>query len=66
MRRGVNYELFKMAKRDFFYSYYHLYLIPFRQKASPIDGYFKRSEVIITKGEDRIELNTNADFLRKK
>ncbi|ASZ52298.1 hypothetical protein [Vibrio parahaemolyticus] len=41
-------------------------LFPLDKKASPIDGYFKRSEVIITKGEDRIELNTNADFLAKE
>lgn len=66
MRRGVSYELFKMAKRDFFVATITYTLFPLDKKTSPIDGYFKRSEVIITKGEDRIELNTNADFLAKE
>ncbi len=38
---------------------------PIDKKALPIDGYFKRSEVIVTKGEDRIELSTNANFFAK-
>jgi len=36
------------------------------QEISPIDGFYKRKEIIITKGEDRIELTTNADFLAQE
>jgi len=30
---------------------------------SPVEGFYKRTETIITQGEDRIELETHADFL---
>lgn len=44
-----------------------IYVIyPHDKNVSPVDGYFKRNEVIITKGEDRIALETNADFLAKE
>ncbi len=41
-------------------------LFPLDKKASPVDGYFKRNEVIVSTGEDRIELNTNIDILAKE
>ncbi|WP_165312569.1 hypothetical protein [Vibrio ziniensis] len=41
-----------------------IYVIyPIDRKASPVDGFFKRNEIIITKGEDRVALDTNADFM---
>ncbi|MFH0256171.1 hypothetical protein ACGRL8_03820 [Vibrio rumoiensis] len=38
-------------------------ILPHGKEPSPVDGYFKRNEIIITKGEDRIALDINADFL---
>lgn len=32
----------------------------------PVDGYYKRKESIITKGEDKIELTTNIDVSMMK
>lgn len=37
-----------------------------RRSELPVDGYYKRNEVIIMNNEDRIELKTNVDFLSKE
>lgn len=36
------------------------------KELSPVDGFYKRKEIIVSKGEDRIELTTNADFLAQE
>ncbi|WGY44777.1 hypothetical protein [Vibrio sp. ABG19] len=41
-------------------------IAPDDEDIPPVDGYFKRHEVIITKGQDRVALETNADFLAKE
>ncbi len=56
----------KWLNAIFFVSIVGYLLLPFDKNAAPVDGYFKRNEVIVTKEEDRIELNTNIDVLAKE
>ncbi len=58
-------KYFKFLNILFFIAIIVYLIFPFDKEISPIDGYFKRNEIIVAKGEDRIELNTNIDVLSK-